>query len=68
MTPELAEKLVSEFYNNEDLDGNGLIYGYDFKITDDSKKPAVLNILEKSPYWINPTTEKTWDDFTSSIT
>lgn len=66
MTPEKAEKLVSEFYNNEDLDGNGKIYGYDFKIKDDNKKPVILNIVEKSPYWINPTSEIDWDTFVSS--
>lgn len=66
-----ATTLTSEFYNNQDLDGNGKIYGYDFKITDDnskpSKKPIILCIVEKSPYWTNPTTEITWSAFVASL-
>jgi len=64
-----ATLLTSEFYNNQDLDGNGKIYGYDFKISDDDskppKKPVILCIVEKSPYWTNPTSEMTWDAFVS---
>jgi hypothetical protein len=64
-----ATLLASEFYNNQDLDANGKIYGYDFKIKDDdskpSKKPIILCIVEKSPYWTNPTTEISWEEFSA---
>lgn len=62
-----ATLLTSEFYNNQDLDGDGKIYGYDFKISDDDskppKKPIILCIVEKSPYWTNPTIEISWEEF-----
>jgi len=62
-----ASVLANEFFNLQDLDGNGLIYGYDFKITDDNHippwKPILLITLEDSPYWKSPTTEKEWLTF-----
>lgn len=68
-----ASILASEFYNYQDLDNNKLVYGYDFKITDDTenkppKKPIILCILEKSPYWANPSKEISWDDFLAGET
>lgn len=66
-----AANLISEFYNLTDLDGNGLIYGYDFKIADDpiesAFKPLTLRMLEQSPYWLNPINEITWTDYLLSI-
>lgn len=65
-----ATILVSEFYNNEDLDNNDKIYGYDFMISDDDnkppKKPIILCIVEKSPYWTKPSVEISWESFVSS--
>jgi len=66
-----ASVLASEFYNLQDLNGDGKIYGYDFKITDDNHKPPwkpiVLILLENSPYWANPSLEQTWLEFLESL-
>lgn len=68
----IAVTLVSEFYNYQDLDGNNLIYGYDFKISDDIHtppwKPIILCLIEKSPYWVNPKNEIEWSSFTKGGT
>ncbi len=40
-----ASNLVSEYYSNQDLDGNGLIYGIDFYISNDA--PVILQTLPK---------------------
>jgi len=65
-----ASVLASEFYNLQDLNGDGKIYGYDFKITDDTHvppwKPIVLILLENSPYWANPTEEQDWLSYLES--
>jgi len=55
--------LIGEFHGNEDLDNNGLVYGRDFKIEDDSEKPPVLRSIENSQDWIEPTTTMTWSDY-----
>lgn len=66
-----ASVLASEFYNLQDMDGNGLIYGYDFKIKDSTEippdKPIILVVLESNPYWKNPEEEKTWEEFLNEI-
>lgn len=67
-----ATILASEFYNLQDLDGNGLIYGYDFKITDDFEhtppwKPIILINIEQSPYWSSPVEEMDWLSFLQSL-
>jgi hypothetical protein len=46
-----ASVLVMEFVGNEDVDDNGLIYGYDFKIIDDETKPPMLIQLELHQSW-----------------
>lgn len=66
-----ASVLASEFYNLQDMDGNDLIYGYDFKIKDSDEippdKPILLVMLENNPYWKNPEEEKTWKEYLDEI-
>ena len=66
-----ASVLVNEFYNMVDLDKNSMIYGYDFKISDDAVcaafKPLNLRLLEKSPYWMSPSIQMTWVEYLISI-
>lgn len=59
--------LINEFMGNEDRDGDGKLYGRDFKITDDDKKPIALKGLEEHPDWIEPTETITWPDYIASI-
>lgn len=61
-----ATKLITEFMGNEDLDGNGLIYGYDFKITDGNDKPALLDGIESNPKF-TATVEMTWADYLATL-
>ena len=44
--------LIQEFMFNEDLDGNGKTYGFDFKIKNtDTNKPPILIDIEQNPNW-----------------
>jgi hypothetical protein len=43
--PPSASLLIQEYYNNEDADGNGLIYGIDFYIT--IGRPIILDTLPR---------------------
>lgn len=52
--PPYANSLVSEFVGNQDMDYNGMIYGFDFKIEDGPDKPPMLQGLETQPTWPNP--------------
>lgn len=45
--PSKAAILIQEYLNNEDLDNNGLIYGYDFKIKNDNQLPEILKEFQK---------------------
>lgn len=47
------DDLIDEFYVLQDLNGDGMIYGYDFMIKGDDKPPA-LKDLEASEYWKKP--------------
>jgi len=57
-----VNKLVNEFMCNEDLDDNDKIYGYDFMVEDDFRKPSMLNNLERHPKWPFPTNVITWEE------
>jgi len=48
----LAETLLDEFYMLQDLNGDGMIYGYDFMIK--GEKPQFLTDLESNIYWRTP--------------
>lgn len=65
--PPKATKLMNEFMGNEDMDGNGLVYGYDFKITDSATKPPMLSAVEANPNWTDPDTEMSWEDYLASL-
>ena len=52
--------LVSEYYGNQDMDGNGLIYGVDFYISS-SDIPQSLKIIPKKG------APMTWNDYLGSI-
>lgn len=62
-----AAVLANEFMTREDLDGNELIYGKDFKIADDENKPVMLYGLETHPQWLDPGTEISWEEYMSSF-
>lgn len=66
-TPPLASSLVQEYMANEDMDGNGKVYGFDFKIEDDGNKPPMLKGLEDQPEWPNPSESMTWDEYKDSL-
>jgi hypothetical protein len=55
-----AAKLINEYMAYEDLDGNGLIYGRDFKVKSSNDKPPMLLSIEDSPIWVNPEIEVSW--------
>ena len=55
-----ASVLISEYFNSEDLDENGLRYGYDFVISDDVNKPPQLSSMEKYPTFVRPSREVSW--------
>jgi len=60
----LASRLINEFLFNEDMDGNGKVYGYDFKISNsDTNKPPVLTAIESNPDWTDPTCSITWQQY-----
>lgn len=62
--PPKATTLINEFVGNEDVDNNGEIYGYDFKISDsDTEKPNILKAIENNPDWSDPTNEITWSQY-----
>jgi hypothetical protein len=52
-----AATLVSEYYGNQDLDGNGLIFGKDFYITNPPK------MLESIEFDTTPPSALTWEEF-----
>ena len=62
-----ASILVNEFAGNEDLDGNGYIYGKDFKIKDDDEKPSLLKGIEENPLWVDPNREITWSQYLTEL-
>ncbi len=63
-----ANVLVSEYAGNQDLDDNGLVYGFDFYICDtDPDKPPILKGIQKQPDWPSPPLCMTWADYLASI-
>jgi hypothetical protein len=56
-----SASLISEYFGYEDLDGNGLIFGYDFYITN---PPKMLESLVFDPI---PTSTMTWVEYLESI-
>jgi hypothetical protein len=58
----MNDLLVDEFYHAQDLDGNGLIYGYDFYVKEGA--PIFIKVLESSEFWSIPSKYiSTWSDF-----
>lgn len=65
-------RLIGEWSVNEDLDGNGLIYGVDFKLDDnDSKKTESLKRIENRVEWHDPQyssrTIVTYDEYINTL-
>lgn len=57
-----SSELVLEYMCNEDMDGNGKIYGRDFGIMNDGNKPAMLVNMELGlADWKNPPKMVTWN-------
>jgi hypothetical protein len=54
-----ASLLVQEYYNNEDIDGNGMIYGVDFYIS--SNRPKILDNIPKRGVGMS------WESYLASI-
>lgn len=63
----LANQLCSEFISNIDVDGNGKIYGYDFKMIDNEHCPTILKTLENMEAWQDPELEVDWNEFKEDI-
>ena len=57
--PPKAAVLVNEYMGNEDLDGNGLIYGVDFHIG--PGKPPMLNSMPENGSTL------TWQQYLNSL-
>lgn len=55
-----ASTLISEYFGNEDLDNNGLIFGYDFYITNPPK------MLESIEFDTTPASAMTWEEYLES--
>ena len=51
--------LIQEYYNNQDADGNSLIYGVDFYITTD--RPKILEFIPRKG------TPMTWQEYLNSV-
>lgn len=63
-----ASVLVSEYMGNQDLDGNGLVYGFDFYITEDDTIPKMLlKIQQTSDFDKTGLTEMTWQQYLDSL-
>jgi len=63
-----ASKLVNEFMSNQDMDDNGLIYGFDFMISeDDANIPPVVKQIHSQENWEDPSDVKTWSEYLASI-
>ncbi|MEA3357655.1 MAG: hypothetical protein U9Q67_04435, partial [Patescibacteria group bacterium] len=63
----VVNTLISEFVGNEDLDGNGEIYGFDFKIDPaDPDFPPALESIENHPR-CTATELVLWSDFLATI-
>ena len=61
ITPPKAASLIAEYMGNQDLDGNGAIYGYDFMIIGtDPEKPNMLKSIEGMSTWTDPASKITW--------
>lgn len=57
-------RLVAEWVHNTDIDGNGLIYGHDFKLcSHDAKKHHALYEIERDYEWTDPKDSLTWEQF-----
>ena len=56
-----ASALISEYFGYEDLDNNGLIFGYDFYITNPPK------MLESIEFDTTPVSAMTWEEYLESI-
>src|SRR5574343_1131942 len=52
-----AATLISEYFGAEDLDNNGLIFGYDFYI---SNPPKMLESIE---FDTTPVSAMTWEEY-----
>ena len=61
--PPYAATLINEFVGNQDMDYDGMVYGFDFKIEDGSDKPPMLQGLETQPTWPDPSVTMTWEDY-----
>ncbi|MFW6242611.1 MAG: hypothetical protein ACOC2W_00470 [bacterium] len=61
-----ATLLIQEYLNNEDLDFNNKIYGYDFQIKQDDDIPEILK--EFQPKFKNKLLlEMNWKDYLQEI-
>ena len=57
----IANILIQEAINNEDMDQNGEIYGYDFIIEEDDQIPLVLKIYQQNNLKDKKLKTKKWD-------
>ena len=63
-----ASKLVNEFMSNQDMDDNGLIYGFDFMINeDDADIPPVVKQIHDNSEWSDPSDVKTWAEYLATL-
>ena len=61
---EAANTLMKEYLNTVDCDGNGKIYGTDFKISD---PPFMLQAIQNAPNFPNPETEMTMQEYRDEV-
>jgi len=63
-----ASKLINEFMSNQDMDDNGLIYGFDFMIDEsDTDIPPVVKQIHDNPEWSDPVDVKTWTEYLNTL-
>ena len=60
-----AITLALEFKNSLDLDGNGAVYGADFKCT--TLAPDILLQLEEDEAWVEPAYSMTWAEYLQNV-
>jgi hypothetical protein len=56
----LCTILAMEYNVNQDQDGNGKVYGFDFVIKDDGNKPPALQQMESSTLFPTPSASVSW--------
>lgn len=63
-----AYGLVTEFLSNQDMDDNGIIYGFDFMIDeDDTSIPPVVKQIHDHEEWTDSSNVMSWSAYLATL-